>query len=97
LALGVLLLVMIAIVYLGASYYRVRPAGHPATAVFWFVIGFIILRTALRPQRVPQWFYYVWAGLVIVGMILWLLTTAELIAGDRAWRIEGGEWLNRVC
>ena len=79
LALGISLLVMIAIVYLGAAFFRLRPAGHPSASLVWCIVGFIILKTALRPRKVPQWFYYVWAGLVIVGMILWLVTTFNWI------------------
>jgi hypothetical protein len=77
--LGVVVLTMVAIMYLGASYYAIRPAGHPLSGMIWCIVGFVILRTSIRRQRVPQWFYYVWAALVIIGMVLWLAATIGLI------------------
>ena len=77
--LGIFVVAMIAIMYLGSSYYAIHPAGHPISGLIWSIVAFIILKTSIRRQRVPQWFYYVWAALVVIGMILWLATTIVLI------------------
>ena len=81
LALGMLVAAMIAIVYLGAAWYGIRPARHPASGLFWIIVAAILLRAALRrpPVPVPIWVCYWYGGLVVCGLVLWVAATIALI------------------
>jgi hypothetical protein len=79
LILGGLTVAMVALMYLLASYYATKPAGHPISGLVWCVVAYVILRTSIRRQPIPMWGYWIYAALVAIGGVLWLASTLILL------------------
>jgi hypothetical protein len=79
LLLGFVTIAMVIIIYVGASYYDIRPAGHPVSGIVWCAVAYAILRPAIRRQPIPAWFYWIYGVLVVVGTIVWLAATVAAI------------------
>ena len=76
---GIFTVLCVSGVYGLAYSHGKEPAGHPGSGFMWMLVALMTLRTAFLKKPLPRIAYWITLGFVVVGMLIWLATTLQLL------------------